>query len=324
MASALMRAQAGLGAAGSSFAGVGVARRSAAPVSAAPRAAVLNVEAKRVCQLTGASISQFRNIVNWPRDPSGRRRSRLRSNCSGSGPTSTHQHRTRTRRPVGPSPPVFLNPCHVPCNPYAYTTPDPGKKRNKANVVTFSNKHNRKWQEPNLQQKKVYWETGKRWVKLRICTKAIKSIEKNGLDAMAAEAGIDLWKLPFEDARPARLAYLAEHQGAVPVVRVRTCVCACIHAFTLVHVQQQSCPDAKVFATHMTCLLPVSQEVCLTLLLCLPACPPPHPGPPPLCPQAANPRAIRNAKKIASSKKQPRKPIYEEGGRIVWVKPGAQ
>jgi large subunit ribosomal protein L28 len=37
--------------------------------------------------------------------------------------------------------------------------------------VTFSNKHNRKWQEPNLQHKKVYWEAGKRWVKLRICTK---------------------------------------------------------------------------------------------------------------------------------------------------------
>lgn len=53
-----------------------------------------------------------------------------------------------------------------------------GKKRNKANVVTFSNKHNRKWQEPNLQHKKVYWEQGQRWVKLRICTKAIKTIEK--------------------------------------------------------------------------------------------------------------------------------------------------
>jgi ribosomal protein L28 len=38
-------------------------------------------------------------------------------------------------------------------------------------VVTFSNKHNRKWQEPNLQYKKVFWEQGQRWVKLRICTK---------------------------------------------------------------------------------------------------------------------------------------------------------
>lgn len=187
-------------------------------------------------------------------------------------------------------------------------------------MVTFSNKHSRKWQEPNLQHKKVYWEEGQRWVKLRICTKAIKTIEKvgggalrvcvgggggdggggggvgggggrarvlgrglrrsvlasvcgsvrarlraraplrlvaaaarldrrrgppparlilsptpfpqpphpscniltplkNGLDAMAKEAGIDLWKLPFEDARPERLAYLEQNKGKVPQVR---------------------------------------------------------------------------------------------------------
>jgi large subunit ribosomal protein L28 len=85
-------------------------------------------------------------------------------------------------------------------------------------VVTFSNKHNRKWQYPNLQHKKVYWAEGQRWVKLRICTKAIKTIEKKGLDAMAKEAGIDLWKLPFEDARPERLAYLEANKGVVPVV----------------------------------------------------------------------------------------------------------
>jgi len=131
-----------------------------------------------------------------------------------------------------------------------------GKKRNKANVVTFSNKHNRKWQEPNLQYKKVYWEQGQRWVKLRICTKAMKTIEKNGLDVMAKEAGINLWKLPFEDARPERLAYLAENKGKVP--------------------------------------------------------------------QAVNTRAIKNKAKIASSTKRPRYPVYEEGGRIVWIKPGQE
>lgn len=51
-----------------------------------------------------------------------------------------------------------------------------------------------------------------------VIVQAIKSIERIGLDAMAAEAGIDLWKLPFEDARPERLAYLAENKGKVPVV----------------------------------------------------------------------------------------------------------
>ncbi len=60
-----------------------------------------------------------------------------------------------------------------------------GKKRNKANAVSFSNKKNRKWQEPNLQAKKFFWAHGQRWVSLRVCTKAIKTIEKNGLDIMA-------------------------------------------------------------------------------------------------------------------------------------------
>ena len=92
-----------------------------------------------------------------------------------------------------------------------------GKKRNKANAISFSNKKNRKFQEPNLQAKKFYWAHGQRWVSLRVCTKAIKTIEKNGLDIMAQEAGIDLWKLPFVDVRPERLQYLAENKGKVPV-----------------------------------------------------------------------------------------------------------
>lgn len=63
----------------------------------------------------------------------------------------------------------------------------------------------------------VFWAAGQRWVTLRISTRAIKTIEKNGLDSMAREADIDLWKLPFEDARPERLQYLAENKGKVPV-----------------------------------------------------------------------------------------------------------
>jgi hypothetical protein len=40
---------------------------------------------------------------------------------------------------------------------------------------------------------------------------------------MAKEAGINLWKLPFEDVRPERLAYLAENKGKVPVVSIVLC-----------------------------------------------------------------------------------------------------
>ncbi len=65
-----------------------------------------------------------------------------------------------------------------------------------------------------------------RWVKLRLSTKAIKTVEKRGLQVMADEAGIDLWKLPFEDARPQRKEWLASnpqvHRGLQPSQR-HTC-----------------------------------------------------------------------------------------------------
>ncbi|KAI7844089.1 hypothetical protein COHA_002230 [Chlorella ohadii] len=94
-----------------------------------------------------------------------------------------------------------------------------GKRANNGYVVTFSHKRNKKLQQVNLQYKKVYWPEGQRWVKLRISTKAMKTIEKRGLQNMAEEAGIDLWKLPYEDARPERLQWLAENAGNPPMAK---------------------------------------------------------------------------------------------------------
>lgn len=72
--------------------------------------------------------------------------------------------------------------------------PFTGKKANKANRVSFSNHKTIRRQHVNLQYKKMWWEAGKRYVKLRLSTKALKTIEKNGLDAVAKKAGIDLRK----------------------------------------------------------------------------------------------------------------------------------
>ncbi|KAH9602069.1 hypothetical protein KSS87_007007 [Heliosperma pusillum] len=72
--------------------------------------------------------------------------------------------------------------------------PFTGKKSNNANKVSFSNHKTKKLQFVNLQYKRVWWEAGKRFVKLRLSTKALKTIEKNGLDAVAKKAGIDLRK----------------------------------------------------------------------------------------------------------------------------------
>merc|ERR1711920_1095826 len=80
-----------------------------------------------------------------------------------------------------------------------------GQRRNKANNVSFSNKRTRKWQEVNLQDKRIYWPEGRRFVKLRIAARTIRTIDKNGVSAVAKKAGIDLWKLRFENCRPERL-----------------------------------------------------------------------------------------------------------------------
>ncbi len=47
-------------------------------------------------------------------------------------------------------------------------------------------------QQPNLQTKRVWWPAGNRWVKLKLSTKAIKTLDTKGLEAMAKEAGINL------------------------------------------------------------------------------------------------------------------------------------
>lgn len=69
-----------------------------------------------------------------------------------------------------------------------------GKKANNAYAVSHSHIRTKKLQEVNLQWKRVWWEEGNRWVRLRLSTKAIKTLEKKGLAAMAKEAGINLNK----------------------------------------------------------------------------------------------------------------------------------
>lgn len=69
-----------------------------------------------------------------------------------------------------------------------------GKKANNAYAVSHSHRRTKKLQEVNLQSKKVWWPQGNRWVKLRLSTKAIKTLKTKGIEAMAKEAGINLNK----------------------------------------------------------------------------------------------------------------------------------
>ncbi|MDX2229644.1 MAG: 50S ribosomal protein L28 [Leptolyngbyaceae cyanobacterium bins.349] len=70
-----------------------------------------------------------------------------------------------------------------------------GKKANNAYAISHSHRRTKKLQEVNLQWKRVWWEEGKRWVRLRLSTKAIKTLEKKSLATFAKEAGLDLTKL---------------------------------------------------------------------------------------------------------------------------------
>jgi large subunit ribosomal protein L28 len=69
-----------------------------------------------------------------------------------------------------------------------------GKKANNAYSVSHSHRRTKRLQQVNLQHKRIWWPEGNRWVKLRLSTKAIKTIDIKGLQAMANEAGIDLNK----------------------------------------------------------------------------------------------------------------------------------
>lgn len=69
-----------------------------------------------------------------------------------------------------------------------------GKKANNAFAVSHSHRRTKRLQEANLQDKRVWWPQGNRYVKLRLSTKAIKTLETKGINAMAREAGINLNK----------------------------------------------------------------------------------------------------------------------------------
>lgn len=70
-----------------------------------------------------------------------------------------------------------------------------GKKANNGMAVSHSHRRTKKLQEVNLQWKRIWWPEGNRFVRLRLSTKAIKTLEKKGIDAMAREAGINLNKM---------------------------------------------------------------------------------------------------------------------------------
>jgi len=67
-----------------------------------------------------------------------------------------------------------------------------GKRPNVAHKVSHSNIKTKRRQLPNLQYKRLWWEQGQRFVRLRVSTEALRTIGKKGLQIFANECGIDL------------------------------------------------------------------------------------------------------------------------------------
>ena len=72
-----------------------------------------------------------------------------------------------------------------------------GAKANNGMAVSHSHIRTKKMQQVNLQKRILWWEEGKKWVNIKISTKALKSIQKVGLDKFAKSNGVDLKNSKF-------------------------------------------------------------------------------------------------------------------------------
>ena len=67
-------------------------------------------------------------------------------------------------------------------------------RANNGMAVSHSHIRTKKLQQVNLQKRRLWWQEKNKWVTLRISTKALKSIQKVGLDKFAKSQGVDLSK----------------------------------------------------------------------------------------------------------------------------------
>ncbi len=67
-----------------------------------------------------------------------------------------------------------------------------GKRPLAGNHVSHAHNKTRRRQLPNLQSKRLYVRELNRWIRIRVSTRAIKSIDKKGLMAYLRETGVQL------------------------------------------------------------------------------------------------------------------------------------
>ena len=69
-----------------------------------------------------------------------------------------------------------------------------GTRPNVANKVSHSNIKTKKRQLPNLQTRRIWYAEENRFIKMKLSTRALRTLRKKSLATFAAEAGLDLSK----------------------------------------------------------------------------------------------------------------------------------
>ena len=62
-----------------------------------------------------------------------------------------------------------------------------GKRTTTGNNVSHSNRKTRRRFQPNPHERRFWVASENRWVKLRVSTAALRTIDKNGIDSVLAE-----------------------------------------------------------------------------------------------------------------------------------------
>lgn len=62
-----------------------------------------------------------------------------------------------------------------------------GKRPRFGKQLSHSHRRSSRRWDPNVQTKRYYLASEKRWIKLRLSTKAIKTIDKRGIESVVAE-----------------------------------------------------------------------------------------------------------------------------------------
>ena len=63
-----------------------------------------------------------------------------------------------------------------------------GKRPQSANNVSKANNKTKRKQFPNIQKKKFYIPEEDKWIKIKVCSSALKSINKFGISAVLKKA----------------------------------------------------------------------------------------------------------------------------------------